>query len=228
VYVLDVFPWEHATYQRDAQVSAGELVSDIVSLSWVGDLAPQSEALITFTALVDNGFIGALTNTATIEHSNLITPVQATAVAYITDKPVLQLWKTASPDPVEAGGELLYTLHVQNLGQQATVLVVTDTLPSNVEFVLGSATAGGQLIADSAGDFVRWTLPLLSPGESRTVAFRVRVGSGLEVVNSHYRVACAEGISANGPPVITRISTHRIYLPGVYRSAVSLVGILVR
>ncbi len=116
VQVNDIMPWENTTYQRDAQVSAGDLISDIVSLSWTGDLAPNSQELITFTVLVDDGFSGPLTNTAIIEHSSLISPVEATAVAYITDQPVLRLWKTAAPDPVEVGEDLLYTLHVQNLG----------------------------------------------------------------------------------------------------------------
>ena len=218
VQVVDIMPWEHSTYQRDAKVSAGELVSDIVSLSWSGDLAPESQALITFSVLVDDGFSGPLTNTATIEHSSLISPVVATAVAYITDQPVLRLWKTASPDLVAVGEELLYTLHIQNLGQQATILVVTDTLPVNVEFVPGSASSGGQLISDPSGRYtVRWTQPLLAPGESLMVFFRARVLGGPEVVNSQYRVVCAEGVSAAGPPVVTKIDSHFTYLPTVFR-----------
>jgi hypothetical protein len=40
---------------------------------------------------------------------------------------------------------------------------------------------------------------------------------GLEVVNSQYQVVCAEGVSAVGPAVVTRVNTHITYLPAVFR-----------
>ncbi len=213
VQVSDIFPWEHSTYQRDAVASAGELISDIVSFDWNGNLAPYSQEMITFSVLVDANFSGALTNTAVIEHSSLVTPVLATAVAYITDQPVLRITKTAAPDPVGVGEELLYTLHVQNLGQQATIVVITDTLPANVEYIPGSATDGGHIIDGR----LYWNLPLLAVGETRTLSFRTRVLGGLEVVNTSYSVTCAEGVSASGPPVVTQVDIHPTFLPAVYR-----------
>jgi len=56
VQVNDIFPWENTTYQRDAEVTSGSLISDIVSLEWIGDVAAYSEQLITFTAVVDDFF----------------------------------------------------------------------------------------------------------------------------------------------------------------------------
>ena len=213
VTVEDVFPWEHSIYQRDAVASSGSLISDIVSLSWIGDLAPNSQELITLTVLVDPDFSGVLTNTATIAHPSLNQSVSVTAVAYITDQPVLRLTKTAAPDPVEMGAELVYNLRLQNLGQQATGVVLTDTLPVNVAYVAGSATAGGQLV----GDTLRWGFALLKPGETRSFTFKVRVLGGMFVINEKYRVSCAEGVWATGAPVITKVSLHYSFMPAVYR-----------
>jgi len=158
---------------------------------------------------VDPGYQGPVTNTATISHPSLLTPVIVQAVAHITDQPVFLISKSASPDPVESGSELIYTLNVFNAGQQATGLVITDMIPSNTSYVPGSATSNGQLV----GDQIRWVMPLLKPSENRALSFRVRVNSGEVVVNKQYGVTSAEGVGATGAQVVTSISGHKIYLP---------------
>ena len=216
VQVDDIFPWQNTTYQRDAVASAGNLSSDIVSLDWTGDIAPYSEQLITFTAMVDDFFEGVLTNTATITHTSLKQPVDVTAVAYITDKPVLRISKIATPDPVLVGSSLLYQIQVTNLGQQATRLVVTDTIPANTTYIFGSASSGGQV----AGDVVKWNLPVLDPGETLDITFQVTVRGGNKIVNDNYAVRCDEGVIAFGEPVTTtvRYLTRPLLLPIVFRN----------
>jgi uncharacterized repeat protein (TIGR01451 family) len=213
VEVYDYLPWESTTYQRDAQVSAGTLISDIVSVEWRGSVDAFSVETITMTVLVDPGFEGPVTNTAMIDHPSLLEPVWVEAVAYITFDPVLMITKSASPDPVEVGDELLYTIRVTNLGQQATGLIITDTLPSNGTYVAGSGTGGASLV----GGQVRWQTPVLGPHETRNFSFRVTVGPGKEIVNEHYGVTSAEGISATGPPVTTAIRGSLMYLPLAYK-----------
>jgi uncharacterized repeat protein (TIGR01451 family) len=213
VKLSDIFPWEHSTYQRDAVATAGQIISDIVSLDWQGDVAAFTTELITFSVLVDSDYEGAITNTATITHPGLRAPVVISTEAQVTEKPVLAISKTASPDPIGVGEELHYTINVQNLGQMASALVVTDTLPANTAYVPGSATAGGQLV----GDELQWTFPLLSPGEVRTLSFAVEVLGGRQIVNEAYRVTCAEGVTAFGEPVYTYVRRHYVFLPLLLR-----------
>lgn len=215
VNLYDWLPWEHSTYQRDAVASAGAVISDIVSVEWQGDVAPFSEERITLTVKADSGYEGPLTNTAVISHPDLIEPVTVTAVAYVTNDPVLRISKTASPDPVPAGEVLRYTIRVVNHGQQATQLVVTDTIPAGTTYVAGSATAGGQ----RTGDLIQWQTSFINPGESRTYAFEVTVGSGSQVVNEEYGVRSAEGATAHGDPLITPIAggVPDIHMPIIMR-----------
>ena len=209
VSLYDLLPWKEGTYQRDAVASAGQVVSDIISVRWAGDVAPFSSEVITFTTLVDDDYEGPVTNTATITHADLLKEVDVTAVAHVTDNPVLEVTKRASRNTVKRGQTLRYTIRVTNRGQQATELVVTDTLPVGTEYVPGS---GGKLV----GDEIRWTASTLEPAESREFGFAVTVTqeSSVEVVNEGYGVTCAEGVTALGEPVITGISGGgRIYLP---------------
>ncbi|MFN2198875.1 MAG: hypothetical protein ACK2UW_22335 [Anaerolineales bacterium] len=200
VHVFDDLPWEHSTYQRDAVASQGNLSDDIVSLDWHGDIPPNDEAVITFTVKVDPFFEGVITNTATIDDDSLLEPVVLTALAYITNDPVLRVHKSASPDPVQVGDQLEYTIRVSNLAQMATNLVLTDVLPANTTYVPGSATAGGI----SVGEHLAWEFPVLNPDESQTFKFRVTAGATREIVNAIYGVTSAEGASATGVPVVTR------------------------
>jgi uncharacterized repeat protein (TIGR01451 family) len=211
VQIYDLLPWEGSTYQRDAVASAGEIISDIISVGWHGDLAPYSSELITMSVLVDGDFEGPLTNTATIKHSSLLEDVVVDAVAYVTDKPVLNISKTASPDPVKVGDELQYRIRVENLGQQATGLVVTDSLPSNVTYLQGSVSSSGQLMED----YLEWHVPVLDPGEVRYLTFQVEVTGGDMITNQNYGVTCSEGVSATGPPLTTQVIkiAGDIYLP---------------
>lgn len=215
VTVHDILPWQYSTYLRNAVASSGSVISDIISIDWVGNVGAYSSQQITFTVLVDDYYEGAVTNTAIISHTSLREEVLVQAVAYITNDPVLKIEKTAKPDPVPLGDTLLYTLKVTNLGQQATQLEVWDTVPANTAYVIGSASAGGTL---SDGQ-VYWQFPVLKPGEKQILTFSVDVSQGDEVVNSDYGVTCAEGVSAYGEPVVTRISLRgRVaFLPIIYR-----------
>ncbi|HSG17195.1 MAG TPA: hypothetical protein VLE70_12850 [Anaerolineae bacterium] len=197
VTLYDWLPWQSSTYQRDAIASAGDIISDIVSFEWTGDVAPFSEEVITVTVLVDEGFTGALTNTAVISHSTLSEEVVVTAVAYVTDRPVLRINKTASPDMVREGDDLLYTIEVVNIGQEAIGLVVTDTIPAGTTYAGGSANDGGQLVDGE----VRWEFPTLAPGQKRTFTFRVKVDGAGAIVNRDYAISSVGGESASGPPV---------------------------
>ena len=186
-----------------------------VSLAWTGSVDAFSEETITFTVRADPGFEGALTNTAVISQPDLLQPVTVTAVAYVTDDPVLHIRKTATPDPVPAGSVLHYDVRVANLGQQATDLLITDTLPAGTTYLSGSATAGGSM----AGGMVQWRTPVLRAGEVRTYGFDVVVGSGRAVTNRLYGVRAAEGVSARGEPVVTLVTggPPTLYLPVIMR-----------
>ena len=219
VSLYDLFPWEGSTYQRDAIATSGSIISDIVSLSWTGNVAAFSEELITVTVVVDPNYEGPLTNTVTITHDSLLSPVEFNSTAYATSEPVLKIGKSAWPNPVKIGSELRYTIRVVNLGQQATNLVVTDTIPADTTYVPDSATAGGVLAG--GGSMVKWTIPVLESGQAKELSFRVVVDGGTSIINDSYAVDSAEGVSAVGLPVVTQISkdggSGGLYMPIIFK-----------
>src|SRR4051794_13569501 len=69
----------------------------------------------------------------------LATVIPAIALSAPGDQADLKLTKSDSPDPVVVDSQLTYTIEVENLGPAAaTNVVVTDNLPSTVDFVSAS------------------------------------------------------------------------------------------
>jgi uncharacterized repeat protein (TIGR01451 family) len=85
----------------------------------------------------------------------------------------LSITKTDSPDPVTAGNNLTYTIRVTNPnasgGGDATNVVVTDTLPSQVTYV--SATGG---TCSKAGSTVTCNLGQVNAATTATVTIVVK------------------------------------------------------
>jgi uncharacterized repeat protein (TIGR01451 family) len=125
----------------------------------------------------------------------------------------LRIDKEVSAATVTVGDELLYTIRVQNLGVRATQLQVIDQLPTNLSYVPNSADANGTIVDEQ----LQWLIPLLEPGQSRSMSFRGIVDGGPSVVNGNYWVTSAEGGTTYGRPVITFVQGVRIYLPVMLR-----------
>ncbi|MGE5223792.1 MAG: hypothetical protein ACM3PY_15245 [Omnitrophica WOR_2 bacterium] len=214
IQVFDDLPWENSTYQRNAIASAGEIISDIVSINWTGDLPANSAEVISYTVIVDPDYEGPITNTAVIKHPSMLSEMNVEAVAYITTRPVLKISKSVSPGKVLINGDLLYTIKVVNLGQPATNLVVHDPLPANTQYVSNSATAGGRL----ENGQVIWDIPVMESGGERTLQFRVKVTGGMRIENANYVATCAEGVTAKGLPVISEVQRYSIFLPKINRN----------
>jgi len=117
----------------------------------IGTLA--SGAMATFTIGVQPVFIVGINNTATVtaNPADVFDPNLANnhdtettrVVPRFADLSVLQF---DSPDPVFAGSDLTYEIHVHNFGPNtATAVVLTNRLPQNSDFLFISATTSSSL-----------------------------------------------------------------------------------
>ncbi len=140
----------------------------------------------------------------------------STAVTALAD---LALSVTAAPNPAQAGGDILYTVLVTNIGpSQAADVVVTDTLPRQVQAQIVSASQG--TCTTDAGQ-VTCRLDALAPGQAVAVGIRVRIPFLLaEVqVKNVARVSATtsdNAIENNEDAVVTLVQvgpTFRTFLP---------------
>jgi uncharacterized repeat protein (TIGR01451 family)/fimbrial isopeptide formation D2 family protein len=159
-------------------------------LVWeAGDLAPgESGTLwITVTVPVTTALGAHIVNTATIGTSSPgDDPLNnQDTTSTIVGGALLGIAKTATPDPVRVGGEILYTLTVTNTGVYTTQnLLITDRVPASTTLV--RVGPGGAQV----GDVVSWDQYQLAPGKQAIMTFAVRVDSttvsGTQIVNARY------------------------------------------
>jgi len=158
----------------------GTLDGSGTQIVWsLGDLAPGASGTRTLVVQVDsplpNGTL--LTNSATLEDFQGDSAIASQATS-VQSAPILSLSVTDSPDPVEAGAQIFYTLTFGNsdaANETALGVTLTDTLPSNA--ILISASDGGTL--DTTGTMVTWSLGDLAPGSSGSRTLVVEVDSSL-------------------------------------------------
>ena len=106
----------------------------------------------------------------------------------------LAVRKSASPLSVLPGANVTFSLAVTNLGpDEATAVVVTDTLPAETSFVTCSATAGG--VCGGTGN-------------NRSVAFAT-IGSGVTV-----NAVLVATVSSSATPGTTIANTASVSSPG--------------
>ncbi|GEM_PF-1327747 len=128
----------------------------------------------------------------------------------VTVTPQLTISKIDSPDPVNAGSNLTYTITYGNTGaQDASGVVIRDTVPANTTFV--SATNGGTL----QGSDVVWNIGALSAGVTgQTVQFTVQVNAGVAdgtiLHNNTYSIDCDQTAQVDGADVTTTVNNAPI------------------
>ena len=115
-------------------------------------------------------------------------------------RPALTVNQQASPDPVQSGATLTYTLRVTNIGNVALHAAITDTLPTHV-------TPTGILT---------WSPTITAPGGiwEHTMVVTVEAGYSGPLVNT-VQVTTEE--SATGFSAIVT-NGYKVYLPSVIRT----------
>jgi uncharacterized repeat protein (TIGR01451 family) len=187
--------------------TGGGVVSGAVVTWNLGPLAAGGSGSVSVTARVAS----PLNNGTLISHgtysidSTQTSPVSGAAVTTtVASAPVLSLGMTGTPDPVNSGATINYTLSYSNTGNMnATSVVLTDPVPSNTTFV--SATGGGT----ASGGTVTWSLGTLNGGATGSVNLVVRVVSpladGTVITNSSASLDSAQTSPVSAASVATTV-----------------------
>jgi uncharacterized repeat protein (TIGR01451 family) len=122
----------------------------------LSSLGINSSWIVTIVVTPNAG--GTISNSASVtENEPDLTPADNTVVNVQTTILVtnLSISKGASPNPVVVGDNLTYSLTVSNVGpDNASGVIVTDTLPAGVNFVstVGCAAAVGDTVSCNIGN----------------------------------------------------------------------------
>ena len=175
VIVSDPIPSGITVVDSSATGGSCSLVNGTATCN-LGTVPAGATFAITADVLVDPNTTGSIVNTAMVTSST--TDPDMTNNSATTDTPVVQsadvsVQKTASPEPVAAGGAISWTLVVVNSGPStATGVSVTDPLPAGTTFASASSGCTGNAT-------VNCTVGTLAPGDSVTLVIGATTASSL-------------------------------------------------
>ena len=164
---------------------------------------------IVLTALVlnvaGNQNATSLSNTARFTSTGHGTAV-TNGVPVTVREPVLQVTKTASPNPTDAGNTVTYTIVVTHSGAStanAYDATLSDVVPAAVNYVPGSftqtaGTAVADTVSDSAAPTLSATWASIPVGSSATFTYQAAVPAGIAVPFSIANTATATWTSMPG------------------------------
>jgi uncharacterized repeat protein (TIGR01451 family) len=174
-----------------------------------------NDVTVTIVATVGASTASSITNTATVTTSTpdpTSSNNQASAQTTVTPSADLQLTKTDSPDPVQAGSNVTYTLKVHNAGPStATGVSVSDAIPSGLTFVSSSSTQGtcagtttvtcdiGTVDAGAANDVTVTIVATAGPAATPSVTNTATVSSSTTDPNDQNNDATAQ-TTVDPPP----------------------------
>ena len=175
----------------------------------VGDLAANATGTVTFAVIVNDPLaagIDQLVNNVSISDDGLngadadLSDNQATDTDDVTAAPDLVITKDDGGARVTPGGTITYTLTYTNIGSQdATGVVITETLPTNTSFQASSSDAGWNETVAGSGVF-EFAAGDLAVGETRTISFAVTLDTllppGFTLVDNTVTIA---DDGSNGP-----------------------------
>jgi len=190
-----IAPGEHliVSYrtQLDADTQNGATLTNVAGATEWFDDDSSNASRTGFTRTLTNGTPGVL------DHEDAFTVTgQINVPVLFASKSVALVSDAGTPNVVDPGDVLRYTISVQNSGGvPATGVTLTDAVPANTGYEAGSTTLNGSAVPDGVGFPLAAGLPIsssdltpplpgsgagtLSAGGSAVITFELRVDAGV-------------------------------------------------
>jgi uncharacterized repeat protein (TIGR01451 family)/fimbrial isopeptide formation D2 family protein len=199
VIVTDTLP-QYTDY-RGCGPEPCEFSSATGIISWtVGDVPLGEPLAVTASVRVTDVLpagVDVITNTGWVTSSEGISDTDTVSTP-VEAAPDLVIAKDDGEHYVAPGQRLTYTLTVTNEGtQDASGVVVTDSLPCSTTYVVGSATGGGQYVAMT--DEITWSIGHLAVGTPVSLRFAVEADEVLTGMSAITNTAFVADDGENGP-----------------------------
>ncbi len=176
---------DDATYNTDAAATSGTASFASGTLSWTGDLAVGTVAVITFSVTARNPDPGDKAMSQTVVSTTAgstclpASGVAACSATVVVLTPALTIVKTANVTTATLGTTVTYTVVVSNTGQTPyTPATFSDSLTGVLDDATYNAVATTASVGTAAygASVLSWSGPL-NPGDVATISYTVTINS---------------------------------------------------
>lgn len=191
---------------ENTNISNAPLSGETVTKA-LGTIPANEQVVVRFNATVDNGPFAAgvnnITNQATISGSNFANALTNTTSIMLDAAPDLSVTKSDGATTTQPGGTVAYTLNYANATgnnlQNATGVVLNETVPANTTFNAGASTAGWVCTPNNnAGSTCTLAVGALNAGANGSATFAVNVLGTLPAVSTVSNTSTIADDAANG------------------------------
>lgn len=145
----------------------------------IAAIPPGSSVSVAFQVTVTSvPASGQLSNRSSASYSSgaFTAITQSNTTTTPVYQPIIGITKSANTASATIGGNVLYTLQVQNTGNIAATVTLTDNIPAGSAFVAGSVTVNG-VVRPADSPLGGIALGAVAPGAAVTVTFLTSVQS---------------------------------------------------
>jgi len=204
-------------YGSGTSDDTGGLLTGATTLS--PDIGGNQEVHFQFAATVDGDVVNSMpiTNTVTFADSDSgASGMKAEAVIWPRGADIV-ITKTVTPASVSVVDRVVtYTIEIANVsGVTATNVLVTDTLPTDLDFGSWVSQGGASVTADE----ITWSSSQMVPGASTTIVFTADVVGGMagDTIINTVQFTADNDVPGSDDVLFTLTGNH-IYLPLVARN----------
>ena len=204
--------------------------SDPSSLEWtIASLPGLGSVDLTFRATVDTGAkaFNPITNTASLTSVDQVDSDSGNNIGEVDINVVgldLEVLKSVNVNNPEEGETITYSITVENTSSQpATDVVITDTVPNGVSYVLGTIS-GGSGQNESDPESLVWTIATLGANSTQTLTFDATVDSGAKALNPIVNSATLTSVDQSEENAANNTDTAEITVRGLDISVAKTVN----
>ncbi|MBI2954328.1 MAG: tandem-95 repeat protein, partial [Chloroflexi bacterium] len=175
--MTDTLPASLTYVEGSKNATSGQTSLNGATLTWSGFVTQGQSVRVIFAARVASSATGGsvISNTASIDDGLGAVIPRAVNITVAASPDLRTSTKSASSSTARPGDLITYTIAIKNTGDGPTDGArMTDTLPSGLSYVTGSATATAPETPTFDGASVKWTGDV-TPTGSVTITFAARV-----------------------------------------------------
>lgn len=204
ITITDTIPAGTTYVEGSADGTGGVYDPTSNTVTWsMPNKQPHESGTVSFRVRVDESAVDhSIENQATVQIGSDQPNVTNKVENFVPGKKV-DVEEIGGDAEAQVGKILTYTISYKNVKDAPADIIITDIIPTGLDYVDGSA--GDHAVYDADSRTITWTLDAVEPGVNKTVSFQGKINeSAVEKIENEAKVQIGE----DDPKVTNKVVTE--------------------